>query len=255
MLKVVLLGGGNIAYHLFTAFGKLSSVNLIQCYNRNIHSIEEFGKFTQITDDINSLEKADIYIIAVTDDAIGQVSDMLPFSDNFVVHTSGNVSMYSMNAKNRRGVLYPLQTFSKEKLVDFGTLPICIEAEDEKDFNFLKAFSSELSTHVYEINSEQRKVIHLAAVFVNNFVNHLYYIGHELCEKNNVPFNILHPLIEETTHKIMDLAPKEAQTGPAKRNDQSTINAHLEQLPNKNYKEIYKLLTASIQNTYGRKKL
>jgi predicted short-subunit dehydrogenase-like oxidoreductase (DUF2520 family) len=112
-----------------------------------------------------------------------------------------------------------------------------------------------ISNTIYKINSEQRKSLHLAAVFVNNFVNHLYYIGNEICNENDVPFDILLPLIEETFKKLDDLSPLEAQTGPAKRNDEQTIKNQLDQLKNNTHKEIYRILTKSIQETHGRKEL
>ncbi|MCX2679321.1 DUF2520 domain-containing protein [Galbibacter sp. EGI 63066] len=255
MLNTVLLGGGNIAHHLFVVIRELTSVNLIQCYNRNIEAIKSFEKHLEITDDLNKLKDADLYIIAVSDNAIAEVSATLPFSDRLVVHTSGSMPMNELAEKNRRGVFYPLQTFSKEKPVDFSEIPICLEAENQKDLNTLKTLANALSDKVYEMNSHQRKTLHIAAVFVNNFVNHLYYIGNDLCEKDKIPFEILHPLIKETSEKLMKVNPKEAQTGPAIRNDIKTINSHLDQIENNAYKDIYKILTASIINTYGREEL
>ena len=141
---------------------------------------------------------------------------------------------------------YPLQTFSKNKEINFREVPICLEAEKETDFQLLNIVAQSVSEKVFCIDSNQRKSLHVAAVFVCNFVNHLYQIGNEICEENKVPFEILHPLILETANKITALSPKEAQTGPAKRNDTKTINAHLNLLTNETQKEIYKLLTKSI---------
>ena len=127
-------------------------------------------------------------------------------------------------------------------------IPICLEAENTFDFRVLDTVAKSISKAVFPINSEQRKALHVAAVFVNNFTNHLYQIGQEICEENKVPFEILKPLIQETANKINTLNPTEAQTGPAKRNDSTTIEAHLEYLTNENQKNIYKILTQSIQN-------
>ena len=144
---------------------------------------------------------------------------------------------------------YPLQTFTKGKKVDFKKIPICIEAEQDNDLKILEQLAVLISEKTHLINSQQRKALHVAAVFVNNFVNHLYQIGSEICQENQIPFSILEALITETASKIERLSPKNAQTGPAKRNDKGTIDAHLDFLKSDVSKqEIYKLLTQSIQN-------
>lgn len=140
-----------------------------------------------------------------------------------------------------------LQTFSKEKEVDFSEVPFCIETADEKDRKLLEKAAKSIGKKVYTINSEQRKAIHIAAVFVNNFTNHLYKMGKDLCEEHRIPFEVLHPLIKETASKIEILSPEKAQTGPAIRNDKKTIKKHLDLL-NKAQQKIYKVLTKSIQN-------
>ena len=164
-----------------------------------------------------------------------------------VVHTSGSVAMNSLNNNGRKGVFYMLQTFSKNKIVDFSEVPFCLEAENEKDYILLELLANLIGKKVYAINSEQRKALHIAAVFVNNFSNHMYKIGSDICAENNVPFAILEPLIKETASKIETLSPAEAQTGPAIRKDQRTINEHLALL-NKQQQEIYTTVTKSIQN-------
>ena len=163
-----------------------------------------------------------------------------------VVHTSGSVSISAIDNKNRQGVFYPLQTFSKSKEVDFKSIPICIETKNKKDFQILEKVAKSISNIVYKINSEQRKALHIAAVFVCNFVNHLYQIGNDICIENDLPFDILKPLIQETANKIFTLSPNQAQTGPAKRKDTQTINTHMSFLSDENQKEIYKMLTKSI---------
>jgi predicted short-subunit dehydrogenase-like oxidoreductase (DUF2520 family) len=184
----------------------------------------------------------------VTDNVISEVSSQLPFKNKLVVHTSGSSELSVLDAKNRKGVFYPLQTFSKDKEIDFTSIPLCLEAENEEDFKILENLAQLISENVFTISSEQRKSLHVAAVFVCNFVNHMYTIGNKICKENNVPFGVLQPLIIETAHKITSLKPEEAQTGPALRNDTKTINKHLEFLQDSNYQELYKLLTQSIQN-------
>jgi predicted short-subunit dehydrogenase-like oxidoreductase (DUF2520 family) len=163
-----------------------------------------------------------------------------------VVHTSGTTSLSVLNSKNRRGVFYPLQTFTQGKQIDYTQIPFCLEAENEADYNRLKKLAESVSNAVYQVSEDQRKALHLAAVFVCNFTNHLYQIGEDLCNEHNVPFAVLKPLISETADKIQTLSPKEAQTGPALRGDTETLNRHLEMLNQTTQKEIYQLLTKSI---------
>jgi len=252
MIKVVILGGGNVAYHLTANMLKNSSINVVQVYNRSIDKIVHFKNNTAITNNLDELKDAAIYIIAVADNAIVELSKKLVFKNKLVVHTSGSVAMNELQSISNKGVFYPLQSFSKEREVDFYTIPICIEASTKKDLELLESLAKSISNTVYKINSDQRKSLHLAAVFVSNFVNHLYHIGNEICKKNNIPFEILQPLIQETSNKIAVLSPFEAQTGPAKRNDVKTIEKH-ESMLLINQQEIYTLLTKSINKTYGEK--
>ena len=248
MIKVVIIGSGNVALHLIKAFAKSGKIDVIQVFSRQKESASSPLDANKITNNFNDLAEADLYIIAVSDDAIAKVSSQLPFENRLVVHTSGSVSLDALDKKNRKGSFYPLQTFSKKAEVDFSQIPIFLESENQTDFEFLKSVAEVISEKVYKINSEQRKALHVSAVFVNNFVNHLYQIGNEICIENKVPFDVLKPLILETANKVMSLTPKEAQTGPAIRNDKKTIASHLDFLSDENQKNIYKILTQSIQN-------
>lgn len=248
MIKVVLIGSGNVAQHLIKAFAKSATIDVIQVFSRKKEALLPLLDSNKITDDFNNLVEADLYLIAVSDDAITEVSSQLPFENRLVVHTSGSVSLDALDKKNRKGSFYPLQTFSKKAEVDFSQIPIFLESENDADIELLEKVAQSISNNVYKINSEQRKALHVAAVFVNNFVNHLYQIGNEICIENKVPFEVLKPLIQETANKVMTLSPKEAQTGPAIRNDKLTIASHLDFLLDENQKNIYKTLTQSIQN-------
>ena len=248
MIKVVLIGSGNVTHHLIEAFAKSPTVEVIQVLARQKESVTPLFDSNKITSNFTDLAEADLYIIAVSDDAIANVSSQLTFKNRLVVHTSGSVSINSLNAKNRKGIFYPLQTFTKNKAIDFNSIPICLESENESDFDLLKNVAESISNSVFKIDSQQRKALHISAVFVNNFVNHLYQIGQEICIENNVPFEIVKPLILETANKVMTLSPAAAQTGPAKRNDSQTIETHLDFLSNENHATIYKILTQSIQN-------
>ena len=228
MIKVVLIGSGNVAQHLILAFKKSLDVEIIQVFTRSQKNSSHLIDNIKITSNFSELKNADVYIIAVSDNAIADVSSQIPFTDKLVVHTSGSLSMKELDSKNRKGVFYPLQTFSKDKEVDFSQIPICLEAENVNDYKTLETLAKSISNVVISINSEQRKALHVAAVFVSNFVNHLYKIGNDICLENNIPFDILKPLILETANKIETLPPNQAQTGPAKRNDTTTINTHLD---------------------------
>lgn len=255
MINVVILGAGNVATHLFKAFNTAENTKVIQWYNRTLKTIEGFSNQTHITDDLQQIVEADVYIIAVNDDAISELSSQLPFENRLVLHTSGSVGIHDLDKKNQRGVFYPLQTFTKNAEIDFSTIPVCIETIKKEHYHFLKKLGESIGSKTHKVNSDQRKALHLAAVFVNNFTNQLYRVAHEITESEGVEFEILKPLITETAKKIQNLSPYMAQTGPAKRNDKKTIRKHLKLLKNEHHKAIYELLTASIKKTHGRQKL
>ncbi|MBE9489318.1 MAG: DUF2520 domain-containing protein [Bacteroidetes bacterium] len=253
MISVILLGAGNVATHLYKAFNNANDVIVDQWFNRSLKPLQPFKNDVEIINDVSLLKDADVYILAVSDDAVASVSANLPFKNQLIVHTSGSVGIHDLDKKNRRGVFYPLQTFSKETNVNFSEIPICLEIEHKQDLNILKSLATAINSNFHKVNSDQRSALHLAAVFVNNFTNQLYRIGHEITESKSVDFNILKPLIKETAHKIDTLSPYLAQTGPAKRNDTKTIKKHLKALDKNIHKDIYNLMTKSIQETHGKK--
>lgn len=251
MTNIIFLGFGNVGFHLANALSNISDVSVIQIYNRN--ETENTSAFSHIpfTTNLSEIKKADIYIIAIPDDAIASFSDSLPFTNQLLVHTSGSVSMDALSDRNRKGVFYPLQTFSKNRKVKFKKIPVCIEASNTSDLKLLMKLGLSLSKNVVEVNSEERSKLHLAAVFVNNFVNHMYAIGGEILQDNHLSLNLLKPLITETASKVKRLTPSEAQTGPAKRNDLKTLEKHLHLLKDSPYKELYRQLTDSIVEKYN----
>jgi len=251
MITVTLIGAGNVAQHLYRAFSTSDKVHVCQWFNRHLDTIQKYKNEVDITDDISSLKEADIYIIAVSDDAIANISKKLPFTNKLVLHTSGSVNMHHLDKKNHRGVFYPLQTFTKGADLNFEDVPICIEVEQRSDYGIVKKLAIATGGINYRINSDQRAALHLAAVFVNNFTNQLYRIAHEITEAQSVEFDILKPLIKETAKKVQILSPYMAQTGPAKRNDKKTIKRHLNTLDKEIHKDIYKLLTKAIKETHG----
>lgn len=251
MISVILLGTGNVAGHLAQVFLQSKEVNLVQIYGRNISAVKSFENEVEITTNLENLKDADIYVIAISDDAISEFSSQLSLKGKLVVHTSGSVAMKALKTTANKGVFYPLQTFSVHHKIDFGEVPVCIETENNEDLLLLEKVASSITSHVYFIDSAQRKHLHISAIFINNFVNHLYKIGFDICNEHKIPFKILHPLIIETAEKIADVNPNTVQTGPAKRNDKKTIKNHLKLLGG-HEKEIYNILTQSIQNTYGK---
>ena len=250
MISVVLLGAGNVATHLYKAFSKAENVSVVQWYNRTRSSISSYANEVDITDNLQELVEADLYILAVSDDYLAQLSRDLPFKNRLIAHTSGSVAMHDLDKKNEISVFYPLQTFSKDSDIDFTEVPICIEVYQKHNRQLLKDLAKAIGCKPYKISSEQRQSIHLAAVFLNNFTNQLYRIGHEICESNNLEFDIMKPLILETARKIQHMSPYKAQTGPARRNDKKTIKRHLKQIESEEHKAIYELLTASIKKTH-----
>lgn len=253
MIKVVLLGSGNVASYLFEAFNASKILKIVQVYNHSAESLSKFEKKVPVTTSFDKIRDAEIYLISVKDDAIAKVARNLLRKGALVLHTSGAVPLDSLEGFARRGVFYPLQTFSKNREVKNRNIPFCLEVSQPDDMNLLKQLVTEISGTPFEVSSEQRKKLHLAAVFVCNFVNHLYVIGEDICRDNNLSFEILQPLIMETAEKTVHSSPVENQTGPAKRNDQSTIEAHLNLMESKENKEIYQLLTRAIQTTHGKK--
>lgn len=246
MIKTVIIGSGNVAQHLITAFRESGNIHLVQVLARQPETLEKQFPDLDICTQAAQLVDADVYVIAVSDNAIGTVSESLQLNNKLVVHTSGTTSLSVMAAQNRRGVFYPLQTFTKGKRLAYQHIPFCLEAENETDYALLTDLAQSVSDSVYRISEDQRKALHVAAVFVCNFTNHLYQIGNDLCEEHQVPFAILKPLIAETADKIQTLSPMQAQTGPALRGDTETLNRHLASLTDTTQKELYQLLTKSI---------
>lgn len=246
MISITIIGTGNVATHLFRAFQGIDSVTVAQVIGRTKESLKPFKQESKTSTHYEEIEDVDIYIITVSDAAIKEVSEHLSHTTGLVVHTSGAMAK-SILQSSRKGVFYPLQTFTKGKTLDFSTIPICIEAENQDDYKLLEVLGKSLSPHIHHISSDQRKTLHLAAVFVNNFTNHMFYTAKEICETDNINFDLLKPLITETVEKIRFLTPEEAQTGPAVRNDVATMQRHLDGLENSMHKKIYQIVSESIR--------
>ncbi len=255
--KITLIGSGRVATQLGL---KLAAKHkkIVQVYSRHPEAARQLAARlgAEAIDDLSRINgDSDLYIISVVDDAVAKVAAKLSLAGKIVVHTSGSVPIQVLqNANWKSGVFYPLQTFAKDKNVDFKNIPICIEASDKETETSLTMLARELSEDVRMVNSEQRMMIHVAAVFANNFTNFMYLMSQELLEKSGLSFDILLPLIRETTDKLNHILPREAQTGPAARGDEEVIQKHLKILEEHEGKKIiYQHISEYILNYYKNK--
>lgn len=246
MIKnIILIGSGSVATHIARKLIE-SSYKISIVFSRRKESAknlaEELG--SAWTNKINKIKTGDLIIIALKDAVIKNIIRKLPNIP--VVHTAGAIDLEIFEDRfENYGVLYPIQTLNKNIKAP-SKIPFCIEANNKKFEKKLKKIANSLSDSVYILNSKQRKSLHVAAVFAANFSNHMYSISHEILKRNNIDFNILLPLIEETYKKIIFTNPTEAQTGPAKRKDLETIESHINLLDDKTIKTIYKTISKHI---------
>jgi predicted short-subunit dehydrogenase-like oxidoreductase (DUF2520 family) len=256
-MRLTFIGSGNVATHMAAAF-KNAGHRIVQVYSPNMHNaaLLAYHVGAEATDDLSQVSPdTDVFIIAVKDDAIAAVAAGIAPHKKLMVHTSGSTSLdVLLNYTDKAGVLYPLQTFSKIREVDFLTVPLCIEAANDTLFADIKELATTVSNNVYSVNSQGRKILHLAAVFACNFPNYLYGIAKQLLADNQLDFNLLRPLILETAQKVQEQSPGAVQTGPAVRNDQITMDAHLQMLDGQQQlQDMYTLLSQGIiKNNNGR---
>ena len=246
MARICMIGAGNLSTHLSQAFQKAGHV-ITQVYSKTHNTAKSLAKKLgcSFTNQLQDIAPCDIVIIAVKDDVIAKIASQLNYP---IAHTSGTKDLTVLGS-GTNGVFYPLQTFSKDNPVDFDNIPICIEANNSDFMQLLNNLATSISNNVHQLSSEQRKYLHLSAVVACNFSNLMYQMATEICEKHNISFDLLKPLIEETSNKAQKVTAIEAQTGPAKRKDLQTIERHLSLLEtDKEKRKIYELLTQSILN-------
>lgn len=249
--QIAIIGSGNVATQLGIAFKNCGHKIVCVC-SRNIFHAKRLGQKlkTEYFDDIKKLvgSQADIYLIAVKDDAIAEIVRQMPVLKNkMVIHTSGatDISILKNKFKNC-GVLWQVQTIQIRTKTDFKNVPLVIEASNSSSGKQLMTLGKSLSKKVYVLNSTQRSVLHLGAVWANNFTNHFYSIAEKILKQHNLPYEIFAPLILSTAKNGIK-NPSASQTGPALRNDKKTLRRHLALLSqNKEYKKIYSLLSKSI---------
>lgn len=251
-MDIVLLGSGNVATHMGGALMQAGH-RIRQVYSRTEEHAQALASRLGATaaNDLATIDvQADVYIIAVNDDALAEVAVRLPDSlQGMVVHTAGSVGMDAIAAHAAAyGVLYPLQTFSKAKAVDFSTIPLAVEASGEAALIRLEALAGSLSKRVFRCDSKQRLSLHAAAVFACNFTNHFYAIAADILNEHSLDFDLIRPLIRETAQKVMEHQPGDVQTGPAVRGDVRTMEKHLELLEaNQALAQLYRLISGHIR--------
>ncbi len=248
---IILIGAGNLATQLALNLNQ-HQFCIKQIYSRKLENAELLAQKVKATA-INDLKQVDengeLYIIAVSDSALSDIISALPQVNGIVVHTAGSMNISLLNRFPNHGVFYPFQTFSKNKEVDFRTIPCLIEGNTPNTEERLSKIAHSISDVVKLYSSEQRGQIHLAAVFACNFSNYMYKIAFDLLESKNIDSEVIKPLILETAKKILAISPAEAQTGPAARKDLNVINKHIDMLSETpELQTIYKELSNKIMN-------
>ena len=271
-MKIVLIGAGNLATHLGKAL-HAAGHDMVQVFSRTMQSAETLASLLDaepLTDIAQVRDDADVYIFSVKDSALVQLVAQLcrheadglgedgavnalrkakkGEHERVFLHTAGSMPMSVFKGMAQHyGVLYPMQTFSKQREVDFSIIPCFVEANDEFAQKQIEGLAREISGRVYQLSSEDRKYLHLSAVFACNFANHCYAISQELLEEHGIPFDVMLPLINETAAKVHEMKPKDAQTGPAVRYDENVIDKQSKLLENHpHFKKVYDSMSKSI---------
>ncbi len=249
--KITVIGAGNVAGHLAPALVKKGYL-ILEIFSRSGQTARELAAVTgslpkSFPDRINP--EADIILLALGDDAIPRVLEQISPCTQLLVHTAGSVSSDVLApCSSRYGVLYPLQTFSRNRRLELSQVPFFVEGNNGESLSLIKAMAESLSPRVIEADSETRLMLHIAAVFSSNFQNHLYRISEELLRKEGIPFSHLEPLLRETLDKAMEIGPGQAQTGPAVRRDSAVMEKHLARLSSDPaWQAIYRQLSENIQ--------
>lgn len=246
-----IIGAGNVSHSLLPALIN-AGFKIEYIFSKSGKSAKQLSSIYGLkhTSDLRKI-RTSVIILTISDSAIEEVlKEIEPDPQRIILHTSGSTSIDLITRyHNNAGVLYPLQTFTKSKTLDFKEIPICIEASGNKNMEFIEYLADKISNRVVKLNSDQRLALHTAAVFACNFTNLMYTLGDEILQKANINFNILHPLIMETASKAVNYKPNTIQTGPAVRNDLVTISKHIDIL-DKEKGELYKTLSGVIKNRY-----
>jgi predicted short-subunit dehydrogenase-like oxidoreductase (DUF2520 family) len=257
MNNLICLGAGKLATQLMPVL-EAQGFMVSQVYSRTLNHAKLLASQLQHAEPIDHLSSvrpgADYYFFAITDDAVEEVTGQLSFLENeksIFVHTSGILSLTALPFQ-RRGIFYPLQTFSAGHPVDWNNTPILVTAQTPEIEETLTELANKISSLVYTARDQDRAALHVSAVFANNFTNHMLTLAEEICKRHQVAFEILKPIIRETVTKALEVGPANSQTGPAVRGDQHTIDRHLQLLAyDKQLQALYQIITESIRH-HGR---
>jgi len=246
MLEITVIGNGNLGTALANAINNIKNFKLLEWYGRtwDNNNLPE-----KAINKLTKLKNADLYILAVSDNSINKILNSID-TNFFVIHCSGATSIDVFKNHPRSGVLFPIQTISKTNDILFKNTPFCIEAKFENDLDIIKKLVLALDGRYESLNSLQRANLHLSAVWVNNFVNHMIFKGKKICSDNNIPFSLIKPILKKTINQALINDPKKIQTGPARRGDKETLKIHSQLINNLNDKKLYEIITKSIQKTY-----
>ena len=249
--SIALLGTGNYAWHLQRLLQN-AGVPIHWHYGRNPHAFHDFPATADVqVNRLEALEHANVCFLAISDRSLPAVSKLLAKDGRLLIHVSGGKSIESLKG-SRRGVFYLPQTLTKGRDIDLTTLTFCLEADREEDLIWMEELAAKMQMSSLRMNSEARKHLHLAAVFANNFTNHMYAVGTEWLESKGLPPHLLHPLIRETADKAIEMGPTKAQTGPAVRGDIPTIKKHQRMLKDIGLKRLYRQITRHIFERRGK---
>jgi predicted short-subunit dehydrogenase-like oxidoreductase (DUF2520 family) len=255
-MKIAILGSGNVATHLGKALIK-AGYPVMEVWSRHLNHAKELALalgVSSIATIANINSDVDLVVVAVADDAIVDICAQIPKKANrLIVHTSGSTDMAILKSfSDEYGVIYPLQTFSKSAEINFKHVPLFLEANSTSSIEKLKSIAHQLSDHVQMADSKKRAFLHISAVFACNFTNYFYTIAQQILAQNHLDFDLLRPLIQETATKAMLNLPADVQTGPARRNDKSIMNKHLEMLNDyPNWQNLYHLISQDIVKMYS----
>lgn len=255
-MKIFIIGSGNVATHLATALFQAQHTIVGVCSRNSQHAsllaqnveADVFTSVAQIPTD------ADFYLISISDDNIDDVVMQMPKVSGVVAHTAGSIDITRLSKFEQYGVFYPLQTFTQGRPINVSVVPMCIEANTPTTYNVIENIAKSISNNVLEVSSQQRKYLHLAAVFACNFVNFMYAQAETIVAQSGLPFSIVKPLIDETADKAISIGPLLAQTGPARRADFSIMEKHKKLLDNQNLQKLYSFVSEQIMSNYNQNK-
>ena len=247
----VMIGAGRVATHLAQALRERAGLRLVQVYSRTAEHAQALAEGSDGAAWTTSAEAvrtdADVYVFSLSDDALADVASRVPTNDGLWLHTAGSVPMDVFRGRaHRYGVLYPLQTFSRDRSVDFHRVPCFVEGCTSEVTDEVRALAEQLSDEVHALPSDRRAYLHLAAVFACNFTNHMYALADEIVRAQGIDGAVLRPLIDETAAKIHRLTPREAQTGPAVRCDRAVMERQAAMITDPEVRQLYEAISRGI---------